>query len=212
MRKKGANDAMKAKVFVKLGEEIASASRACGGDMENTRLATAVYRARSIQMPRATLEAAVERGASGKGPTGDYVKYEGIGPANVSIIVEGLTDNRNRTGSVLRHLFSKYGGALQSDGSAAWIFDQLGCLQIRIVKDTLVTRDEIFSCALDAGATDVEFTEAASENGGEAGQCIARVITYVSGVQLAREALTAAGHPPSLVEFIWSPKSEENCI
>lgn len=210
--RKGAADTKRSQAFAKIGSELAAASRVCGGDPNNVRLAAAITKAKEANMPKVNVDAAIERGASGKGPAGENAKYEGIGPGNVSIIVEALTDNRHRTGPAVRHLFTKHGGVLQTEGSCMWIFRRLGCAEVPLQSTGMEAEEAVFSAALEGGATDVEFLEADADEEGAGGERRARVLCEVGDLGPLRASLIAAGHPPSLVEFLWLPKTENDYV
>lgn len=153
-RKKGANDAKRGQLFSKLSRAIIVAAKEGGADPEtNNALAAAVQKARDNSMPKENIERAIQRGAGGSdGAAYEFVTYEGYGPGGVAFIVQALTDNRNRTASDVRHIFSKNGGGLGTPGSVAWQFERRGV----IVMDRLgVDEDELVEAALDAGAEDV---------------------------------------------------------
>ena len=180
--KKGAADAKRGKLFSKLSRAIMVAAKEGGPDpASNLALQNAIEKARSYSMPKDNIERAIAKGA-GEGTDGssfETVVYEGYGPEGVAVIVEALTDNRNRTASDVRHLFTKFGGNLGATGAVAWQFERRGVV---LVSADGVDEDELLLMAADAGADDVErdgstFTvSAAPEN-------LAQV----------REALEAAG-------------------
>jgi YebC/PmpR family DNA-binding regulatory protein len=154
-RKKGAEDAKRGKLFTKLSRAIIVAAREGGGDPDsNIALANAIAKARSYSMPKDNIERAVGRGA-GAGEGGDAfdpVTYEGYGPDGVAIIVEALTDNRNRTAADVRSIFTKNNGSLGAPGSVAWQFDRKGVI---MVDGAGVDEDELMLEAGDPGAEDV---------------------------------------------------------
>ncbi len=152
--KKGAADAKRGKLFTRLAKEIIVAARNGGGDIEtNPRLRTAVANARNANMPKDNIEKAIKRGTGEiEGVSYDEYMYEGYGPNGVAIIVETMTDNKNRTVAEVRHIFTKYGGNLAESGAVSWNFEQKG--SIMIPKEGL-DEDEFMMTALDAGAEDV---------------------------------------------------------
>ena len=154
--KKGAADAKRGKLFSKLSRAIMVAAKEGGADpASNLTLQNAIEKARSYSMPKDNIERAIAKGA-GEGTDGasfETVVYEGYGPEGVAVIVEALTDNRNRTASDVRHLFSKYGGNLGATGAVAWQFERRGVL---LVIAEGVDEDELVLTAADAGADDVE--------------------------------------------------------
>jgi YebC/PmpR family DNA-binding regulatory protein len=154
--KKGAADARRGKLFSKLSRAIMVAAKEGGSDPgSNLALQNAIEKARSYSMPKDNIERAIAKGA-GEGTDGasfETVVYEGYGPEGVAVIVEALTDNRNRTASDVRHLFSKHGGNLGATGAVAWQFERRGLV---LVAADGVDEDELVLAAADAGAEDVE--------------------------------------------------------
>ncbi len=151
--RKGAQDAKRGKLFTKLIREITVAARTGGGDpSSNPRLRTAIDKALSNNMTRDTVDRAVKRGAGeSDGDNYEEIVYEGYGPNGVAIMVECLTDNRNRTVAEVRHAFSKHGGNLGTNGSVAFLFDKLGMITFSQGSD----EETIMEAALEAGAEDV---------------------------------------------------------
>ena len=154
--KKGAADAKRGKLFSKLSRAIMVAAKEGGSDPStNMSLGNAIEKARSYSMPKDNIDRAIAKGA-GEGTDGaafETVVYEGYGPDGVAVIVEALTDNRNRTAADVRHLFSKHGGNLGATGAVAWQFERRG---IVLVAAEGVDEDELFLAVADAGADDVE--------------------------------------------------------
>ena len=153
--KKAAVDAKRGKIFTKLIKEITIAAREAGGDPEtNPRLRTAVANAKAQNMPNETIERGIQRG-TGQLPGVDYeeITYEGYGPKGVAIIVEVVTDNRNRSTSDLRFILSKNGGNLGERGCVSWMFDKKGLI---VVDKDKADEDELIMMALEAGAEDVK--------------------------------------------------------
>lgn len=155
MHRKGAQDAKRAKVFTKLGRELMTAARSGLPDPDmNPRLRAAIIAARKENMPRDNIERAIKRGAGGDdGANYEEIRYEGYGPGGVAIIVEALTENRNRTAPDVRAVFSKNGGALGETGSVSFMFERIGRL---VFKPSVADVDAMFEAALDAGAGDVK--------------------------------------------------------
>src|SRR5215212_5207731 len=156
--KKAIVDARRGQHFTKLARAITVAAREGGGDPDsNAALATAVQKAKDASMPKDNIERAVAKG-TGAGTDADAIEsvlYEGYGPAGVAILVEALTDNRNRTGSDVRHLFTKSGGNLGEPGSVAWVFEKKG---IVVVDASRYSEDDLMP-AIEAGAEDVGIDE-----------------------------------------------------
>jgi len=153
--KKGALDAKRGKIFTKLIKEITVAARTGGsGDVDaNARLRKAVTDAKGQNMPNDTIDRAIKRGTGElEGVNYDEITYEGYGPNGVAVLVETMTDNRNRTVAELRHIFSKNGGNLGEAGSVAWMFDKKGYF---VVDKAAKSEDELFEIAVEAGADDV---------------------------------------------------------
>ncbi len=151
--KKAANDKARGKLWSKLIREVTVAARQGGGDVEsNPRLRLAVDKAHAANMPKDTIARATSRGAGGAdGDDYEETRYEGYGPGGTALMVDCMTDNRNRTASEVRHAFTKHGGNLGTDGSVAYLFDKRGILSYPIGID----EDAIVDAALEAGAEDV---------------------------------------------------------
>jgi YebC/PmpR family DNA-binding regulatory protein len=152
--KKGAADAKRGRLFTRLVKEIIIAARQGGGIVENNpRLRSAVTNARAANMPRDNIEKAIKRGTGEiEGVNYEEIVYEGYGHNGVAIIVEVLTDNKNRTVAEVRHAFSKYGGSLAESGAVSWNFEQKGMIKLPM---TAIAEDDIMMMAVDAGADDV---------------------------------------------------------
>lgn len=153
-RKKGANDAKRGKIFSKLIKEITVAARQGGGDPDgNPRLRSAIAAAKTENMPKDNIARAIDKGTGGgDGDTYEEILYEGYGPGGVAVLVECMTDNRNRTVADVRHFFAKSNGNLGENGCVAWMFDKKG--QILVEKDS-ISEEELMDKALEAGAEDV---------------------------------------------------------
>jgi len=151
--RKGAQDAKRGKLFTKLIREITVAARVGGGDpASNPRLRAAIDKALSNNMTKDTIERAVKRGSGAQdGDNFDEINYEGYGPGGVAVMVECMTDNRNRTVSEVRHAFTKHGGNLGTDGSVAYLFTKTGVISYPAGTD----EDAVMEAALEAGAEDV---------------------------------------------------------
>lgn len=154
-RKKGAIDSKRGKIFTKLIKEITLAARLGGGDIEgNARLRSAVLAAKEENMPKDNIDRAIKKGTGelAGGAAYEEVTYEGYGPAGVAVIVEVMTDNKNRTVAEIRHIFSKHGGNLGENGCVAWMFDKKGTI---VLEKKTAAEDELMEVALEAGADDV---------------------------------------------------------
>jgi YebC/PmpR family DNA-binding regulatory protein len=180
-RKKGAADAKRGNLFTKLARAIQVAARDGGGDPAgNAALANAIQKAKEARMPKENIERAIAKGtgADSGAEAIEEVTYEGYGPGGVAIMVEALTDNRNRTGSEVRHIFTRHGGSLGEPGSVAWNFEKKG---IAVVDADRYSEDDLMP-AIDAGAEDV----AVDEN-------VYEVIAEPADLTAVREALEQAG-------------------
>lgn len=153
--RKGAQDKKRAKIFSKLAREITVAAKLGGGDPDmNPRLRLAIATARGQSMPKANIENAVKKG-TGDSDGDDYVemRYEGYGPGGVALIVEALTDNKNRTAGAVRSCFTKFDGSLGETGSVGFMFDRIGEI---VYSSDVAGGDQVFEAAVEAGAMDVE--------------------------------------------------------
>lgn len=154
-RKKGAIDAKRGKIFTKIIKEITLAARLGGGDIEgNARLRQAVMAAKEENMPKDNIERAIKKGIGGGEGAAAYeeVTYEGYGPGGAAVIVDVMTDNKNRTVAEIRHIFSKHGGNLGENGCVSWIFAKKGSI---VIDKKAIGEDELMELVLEAGAEDV---------------------------------------------------------
>jgi YebC/PmpR family DNA-binding regulatory protein len=185
--RKGAQDKKRGKVFTKLIREITSAARSGGGDPAgNPRLRLAIDKARAQSMPKDNIERAIRRGSGDMDGSYEEVRYEGYGPGGVAVIVDCMTDNRKRTVSDVRHLFTKYGGNLGADGSVGYLFNHVGVLSY----PPSAPEDRVLELALEAGAEDVVSNEDGSID----------VLTSPADFETIRDALTAAQLAPENAE------------
>lgn len=193
--KKGALDAKRGKVFTRLIKEITVASRMGGGDIEaNARLRKVVNDAKGQNMPNDTIDRAIKRGTGElEGVNYEEITYEGYGFGGVAVLVETLTDNRNRTVAELRHLFSKNGGNLGEAGSVAWMFDKKGYI---VVDKEAKSEDELFEIALEAGADDVQ----------DEGD-VFEIYTAPENFEAVLEAVKAAKIEPQAAEISMIPQN-----
>jgi len=194
--KKGAADAKRGKLFSKLSRAIIVAAREGGPDPgANLALQNAIEKARSYSMPKDNIERAIAKGAGSDADGSGYetVVYEGYGPEGVAVLVEALTDNRNRTASEVRHLFSKHGGNLGTTGAVAWQFERRG---IVLVPAEGVDEDSLVLSAAEAGAEDVELDGSSF--------VISTAPEALAGV---RQAVVAAGFQVGSVELAMIPKA-----
>ena len=152
MHRKGAQDKKRAKVFSRLGREISVAVKVGGEDIEsNIRLRSAISSAKSLNMPKDNIERAIEKSSSNDQSNFENIRYEGFGPSKSAVIVEALTDNKNRTASNIRTIFSKNNGSLGTQGSASHNFQRLGVIKI---DKNEIEQDKIFELAIESGAND----------------------------------------------------------
>ena len=153
MHRKGRQDAKRAKIFAKLGKELSVAARGGTDPDFNPRLRLAIAAAKAQNMPNENIQRAIKRAEGNDNVIYEEVRYEGYGPGGVAVIVESLTENRNRTASEVRAAFSKHGGNLGETGAVAFMFERVGLIVYGADK---ASPDEIFEAALEAGAKDVE--------------------------------------------------------
>ena len=153
--KKGAADAKRGKIFTRIIKELTVAARNGGGDPDmNPRLRTIIADAKQVNMPADNIKRAIRRGTGEEeGVNYEEIMYEGYGPGGVAVIVDTITDNRNRTVSEVRHIFGKYGGNLGEANSVGWMFDKKGLV---VVDKSKAQEDTLMSAALDAGADDMK--------------------------------------------------------
>jgi len=157
MHKKGAADARRSKVFSKLAREITVAAKLGAPDPGmNPRLRLAIQNARAENMPKDNIERAIKKALGGDAESYEEVRYEGYGPGGAAVVVEALTDNRNRTASAVRSCFSKYGGALGETGSVSFMFDRVGQI---VYPPEAGSADAMLEAAINAGADDVQSDE-----------------------------------------------------
>jgi YebC/PmpR family DNA-binding regulatory protein len=192
--RKGRQDSIRAKVFSKLSKEITVAAKMGDPDPDkNPRLRLAVKEAKAVSMPKDNIERAIKKSQGGDAESYDEIRYEGYGPGGIAVIVEAMTDNRNRTASNVRSLFTKYGGNLGETGSVAFMFDRMG----QIVYPAKVgDADTVLMAAIDAGADDVE-----SNDDGHVIWC---ADTDLGGVSAALEATLGDADSAKLV---WKPQN-----
>lgn len=186
--RKGAQDARRGKLFTKLIKEITVAAREGGGDpASNPRLRLAIDKAKSNSMPKDNIERAVARGSGElEGVNYESIRYEGYGPGGVAVMVDCLSDNRNRIVAEVRHAFSKFGGNLGADGSVSYLFNHVGLL----VYPAGTAEDPVMEAAIEAGAEDV----IVAEDG------LIEVVTDPADFESVKTAMTAAGLEPQSSE------------
>ncbi|HCM15365.1 MAG TPA: YebC/PmpR family DNA-binding transcriptional regulator [Candidatus Cloacimonas sp.] len=196
--KKAATDAKRGKIYTRIVKEIILAAKGGGGDPEtNPRLRTAILAAKSANMPRDNIERAIKRGTGEiDGVSYEEITYEGYGHNGVGIVVDVMTDNKNRTVAELRHTFSKYGGNLAESGAVSWNFDMKGFF---IVPVTGLEEEEFMMQALEAGAEDVEMGEEYFD-----------VFTAPGDFHTVLGNMEAAGFPVENAELTRVPKTTVN--
>ena len=187
--KKGKTDAQRAKIFTKMAKEIMVIVKEGGANpAANSRLADAIAKAKAANVPNDNIERAIKK-AAGEGDSSNYeaLVYEGYGPAGVAVVVDCLTDNRNRTAASLRHYFDKFGGNLGASNSVLWQFKQCGLI---IIEKEDVDEDELMMCALDSGADDFDSEGEAFE-----------ITTDPAQFSAVRQALEEAGYQFATAEI-----------
>jgi len=191
--KKAANDKKRGKIWTKLIREITVAAREGGGEVDsNPRLRLAIDKGMSANMPKDTIERAVKKGSGATdGENYDEIRYEGYGPGGVAVMVDCMTDNRNRTASEVRHAFSKSGGNLGTDGSVAYMFKESGVISYAPETD----EDAVMEIALEEGAEDVVNNDDGSFD----------LLTEPDTFSDTKDALIAAGFEPAVAEVTMRP-------
>ena len=193
--KKGAADAKRGKIFTKLIKEITVAARMGGGDPDgNPRLRSAIAAAKGENMPKENIERGIKKGTGElEGVSYEEANYEGDGPGGVAVLVDCLTDNKNRTVADIKHLFERHGGNLGEPGCVAWMFEQKGLM---VFEKDKVDEEELFDLALEAGGEDVREEETEFE-----------VITAPSDLESVKQAIDDAGLSYSLAEVTKIPQN-----
>ena len=188
--RKGRQDKKRGKLFTKLIREITVAARIGGSDLNsNPRLRTAIDKAKNQSMPKENIDRAISKGTGeGEGFNLEEVTYEGYGPGGVAILIECMTDNKNRTVAEVRYALSKFGGNLGTEGSVAYLFQQVGLISLSGVKDP----DRIMEVAIDSGAEDIEYDEEGSMD----------IITEPADFLNVRDSLLAQGINPEISDVI----------
>jgi YebC/PmpR family DNA-binding regulatory protein len=194
-RKKGANDAQRGKIFTKFARELQLAAREGADPNFNFRLRLIIDKAKAENMPKDNIERAIKRGA-GLGEDGvqlEEMTYEGYAPHGVAVLVQTVSDNRNRTVSELRRTLTRGGGSLAESGSVAWLFDAKGYISVSMEG---LDQDKVFETALEAGAEDVVF-----------GEDTAEIYTAPSDLQSVRQAFESAKYKMEAAELSMVPKT-----
>ncbi|CEJ14373.1 YebC/PmpR family DNA-binding transcriptional regulator [Phreatobacter sp. AB_2022a] len=194
MHRKGRQDAARSKLFGKLAREITVAAKMGMPDPNmNPRLRLAILAARAENMPKDNIERAIKKASGGDSENYDEIRYEGYGPGGVAVIVEALTDNRNRTASEVRSYFTKSGGNLAETGAVSFMFDRVGVIEFDAAK---ASADDMLEAAIEAGADDVVSSEAGHE-----------VTTTVEGLVEVTKALEARFGEPRKSALTWRPQN-----
>jgi YebC/PmpR family DNA-binding regulatory protein len=194
-RKKGKADVQRGKLFSKILREITVAAKNGGGDPKgNMRLKAAIESAKEVNMPQDNIKRAIQKG-TGELPGESYeeITYEGYAPGGVAVLIQVLTDNRNRTAPEIRHTFEKAGGNMGSSGAVAWMFDRKGVILVDADK---IGEDDLMAKALDAGATDMRRAEKVFE-----------ITTAPAEMDAVRDALAKAGVPILEAQVTYVPQS-----
>jgi YebC/PmpR family DNA-binding regulatory protein len=193
--KKGATDAKRGKLFTKFIKEITVAARTGGGDPDaNARLRKAILDAKAGNMPNDTIDRAIRRGTGAEeGVSYEEITYEGYGPGGVALLIESVTDNRNRTVAEIRHMFSKNGGNLAAAGAVAWMFEKKGYI---VVDKAAKPEEELFDIAIEAGADDLRDDEENFE-----------IITSPEKFENVQSAIKSAGIEPQMAEVSMVPQT-----
>lgn len=197
-RKKAKVDAAKGSTFSRLTKDILSAARQGGGNPDaNFKLRLAIQKAKENNLPQHTIERAIQRATGGlEGVHYEEAVYEGYGPGGTAVLLEILTDNRNRTAGEIRHLFSRHGGSLGESGSVMWMFDQKGRITVPIGRG--FTEDKLLELALEAGAEDLREDALAEEF---------EILTGADDLDQVQKSLLTAGVPMDRAELVRIPKT-----
>jgi len=194
MHRKGAADAKRSKAFAKLAREITVAAKLGLPDPKmNSRLRLAIQNARAENMPKDVVDRAIKKASGADGENYDEIRYEGYGPGGIAVVVEALTDNKNRTASAVRSYFTRSGGALGETGAVAFMFDHVGQI---IYKPEAGSADKVLDAAIEAGADDVQ----SSEEGHE-------ILTAFESLSDVAKALEETLGEPESVKAIWKPQN-----
>ncbi len=195
MHRKGAQDAKRAKIFTKHIRELTVAARSGMPDPAiNSRLRAAIQAARTVNMPKDNIERAIKRGSGGEDAENwEEIRYEGYGPGGVAVIVEALTDNRNRTAGEVRSAFSKYGGSLGETGSVAFTFERIGLVRFKV---DVASAEEMFEAALEANAKDVQSDDSGHD-----------VVCEADDLNSVREVLESRFGEADAARLDWKPNT-----
>ena len=193
MHRKGAQDARRAKKFARLTKELQVAVRGGIDPASNPRLRSALSACRAVNMPKDNIERVIKKAESGENSNLEEIRYEGYAPGGVALIVDAVTDNRNRTAAEVRSSFTKFGGNLGETGSVSFMFNNVGQI---VYQKNIKNDDEIFEIAIDVGADDVSSDEINHE-----------IITSVNDFNNVRDKLEDLLGTPQQAELIWQPEN-----
>jgi YebC/PmpR family DNA-binding regulatory protein len=197
MHRKGKQDAVRSKLFSKLGREITVAAKMGMPDPNmNPRLRAAIIAARAENMPKDNIERAIKKAAGGEGDNYDEVRYEGYAPGGVAVIIEALTDNRNRTAGEVRSYFTKSGGALAETGAVSFMFDHVGLIEY---PKSIGSEDDVMEGAIEAGADDVVTQDEIYE-----------IITSLESLRDVQKTLEARFGEAKKSSLVWRPQNTIN--
>ena len=191
--RKGAQDKKRAKIFGRLIKELTVAARSGTDPGSNPRLRTALVAARAANMPKDNIERVIKKAEGGEGEIYEEIRYEGYGPGGTALIVEAMTDNRNRTASEVRAAFSKFGGSLGETGSVSFMFDRVGQV---VYGSEAANADDMFEAALEVGADNVE----SDDDGHE-------IVCATDDYNTVSEALEQKFGAPSESGLVWKPQN-----
>jgi YebC/PmpR family DNA-binding regulatory protein len=193
MHRKGAQDARRAKKFSRLTKELQVAVRGGTDPTSNPRLRSALLACRAVNMPKDNIERVIKKAESGENIHLEEIRYEGYAPGGIALIVDAVTDNRNRTASEVRSSFTKFGGNLGETGSVSFMFNNIGQI---VYPKSIKSDEEIFEIAIEVGASDVSSDELNHE-----------IITSINEFNNVREKLEELLGAPEQAELIWQPES-----
>ena len=195
MHRKGAQDAKRAKLFTKILREVTVSAKTGGADAEhNPRLRSAIVAARNANVPKDKIQAAIAKATSAQeGDNFEEIRYEGYGPGSIAIIVEALTDNRNRTASEVRSAFTKHGGSLGENGSVSFMFKRIGLI---IYPDSVASFDEIFEATVEAGGEDCSLNNSMYE-----------IVSEPDNLNMVREVLEKKFGSAESARITWKPNN-----
>ncbi|MBM7544296.1 YebC/PmpR family DNA-binding regulatory protein [Weissella beninensis] len=195
--RKNAQDAKRGKIFQKISRDLYTAAKTGGADPDgNPSLRLVMDKAKAANMPKDNIQRALDKATGANGANYEEVVYEGYGPAGIAVLVESLTDNRNRTAASVRSAFTHHGGSLGTSGSVAFMFDRKGFMVVPQNEDAPLDEDTVFEAAIEAGAEDMQATEDGFE-----------IITAPSDFETVRDALVKQGYELTQDEVTMLPQN-----